>query len=182
LHVFRLAERILEHGHHIRPLRAGGIVRYEIGPLPRGCLTQPSRPAVCAGEPVVILHFDNQSTVALAATTQSRQAMAWAVWRVASADLAVLAEMTRTGAIPPGVRAVWAETLIHPALARAGFTTRPAPPSLRTPFARLFLFGLLAIYGHDGLLENGRSRRFRLGEAWMGLEELQRRFGTHLTT
>jgi hypothetical protein len=179
LHVFRLAERILEHGHHIRPLRAGGIVRYEIAPLPRGCLPLPSQPAVRAGEPIIILHFDNQSTAALAVTTQSRQAMAWAVWREASADLAVLAKMARTGELPPGVRVVWGETLIYRAMERARFTTRPAPPSLRTPFARLYLLGLIAIYGHDGvtLLENGRSRHFRLGEAWMSLEELQRRFG-----
>jgi hypothetical protein len=73
---------------------------------------------------------------------------------------------------------VWAESVLYRAFTRYGFTIRPAPHSLRTPFARLFLLTLMAMYGRTTTdrLGDEYQLHLELGEAWMGLDELKRRF------
>src|SRR5579883_43384 len=91
-------------------------------------------------------------------------------------ELQALAELARAGGLPQGVRAAWTEALIWPMLLRYGFTGRPAAHTLRTPFVRLYLLGLLALYNGDDRERVLDGRRLRLGEAWIALDALQRRF------
>jgi hypothetical protein len=178
LHIFRLAERLLERGHHTHSLRPGGLVRYELLPLPRAALPLRGQAPVRRGEPVIALHFDNPTIARLAAATSGSHSQTWRMARIGSADLHALADLARNGAIPPGLRAVWAETIFYPALARYGFAVRPARRGLRTPFARLYLLTLIAMYGRPraGAAAALRSRPLELGEAWMSLDDLRRRF------
>jgi hypothetical protein len=177
LHIFRFVERLIERRRPLRPLRAGGIVRYEIASLPARPIPLDGRAPVPRGEPVVILHFDNRVLASLAESATSIQALTWRLVRLGSGDLRLLADMARSGALPKGVRAVWAETVFYQALPRVGFTLRPAPRTIRTPFARLFMLCMLAMYGRPGQLARSRSlNHLQLGEAWMSLDELRRRF------
>jgi hypothetical protein len=85
--------------------------------------------------------------------------------------------MARDGALPDDVRAAWAETIRYRSMARFGFTTRPAPYSWRSAFIRVFQLGLLWIYSRDESAQLDEShRRLRLGENWIGLDALQRRY------
>lgn len=178
LHVFLLGERIMQRRHPLRPIQPNGYVYYEIAPLPRGCLPLPAQPPVCAGERVIILHFDNPTAVDLASKSGA-PSPSWRLLRDARAELATLANLAREGAFPSDIRAVWGESIFTPGVVRLGFTTRQAPPGIRTTFVRLFMLGLIAIYGDSPRdLQERRLRHMRLGEAWMGLDELQRRFGT----
>lgn len=178
LHIFHLAERIMEWLHPSQALHPDGVVRYEILKLPHGALPLAGRRPVRRGERVIGLHFDNRALARLAQRSSDGAHVAWAIGRAGSADLRVLADQVRNGRIPPDVRAVWAETIFFPALARYGFRTRPAPPNLRTPFARLFMLSLIATYGrpHAGSESAWRTRPLELGEAWMALDDLLRRF------
>jgi hypothetical protein len=177
LHVFRLVELLLERKRPLRPLRAGGIVRYEIAPLPTRTFPLRGQAPVRRGETVIILHFDNRMLASLAESATSIHSLTWRLVRLGAGELRVLADMSRSGVLPQGVRAVWAETVFYQALPRVGFTIRPAPRTIRTPFARLFMLCILAIYGRPGQLRQSRSlEHLQLGEAWMSLDELQRRF------
>jgi hypothetical protein len=178
LYIFRLAEWIMDRLHPTVLLRPDGIVRYEIMPLPRGALPLAGQPPVRRGERVIGLHFDNRAIARMARTTPDNARLAWAMGRAANADLRVLADLVRRGGIPPDVRALWAETIYYPALTRYGFTTRPAPDTLRTPFARLFMLSLIAMYGRPqmGMAAARRRRPLELGDAWMSLDGLLRRF------
>ncbi|HWE60072.1 MAG TPA: hypothetical protein VHB98_00020 [Chloroflexota bacterium] len=178
LHIFHLANWLLERGHPSRALRSDGVVRYEFTTLPtRRALPLRGQPPVRYGEPIVGLHFDNRVIAALSTTLPDTRRLTWHMIRSAEKDMQQLADLARAGGVPPNIRAIWAETLIYPSLARYGYHTRPAPRSIRTPFARLFMLSLLAIYGRP---EAGMSERawqhLQLGEAWIGVEELKRRF------
>lgn len=190
LRVFLLAERIEHRRHPLHAIQPGGYVRYEIGRLPRGSLPLPSQPPVRAGERVLMLHFDNPTIVDLTSRARgSRSSVgpgshargagpSWRLLRDGRAELATLAEMVRQGAFPPDVRAAWAETIFASGIARLGFTAREQPPGLRTTLARLYYLGLIAIHGDGPVgLRERRLRHMRLGELWMGLDELQQRFG-----
>jgi hypothetical protein len=178
LHIFGLVERLMEIGHTIRPLRAGGILRYEIARLPARTLPLADGTRVKRGQRVIVIHFDNRSIAAIAREVRGMHALTWRLVHEADGDLRELAALARSGALPPDVRAAWAEGLFARALARYGFRTRPAARTPRTPFARLFLLALLAIYAREGLgrLESTRLRHLRLEEAWIGLDALQGRF------
>lgn len=178
MHAFRLAERLLEHGHTTYPLRPEGIVRYEIAPLPaRRPLPLPNRPPVRRGERVIVIHLDNGAMAELAGRVPNGLRLTWHIARIASADLQELADRVRAGSFPGDVRAIWGETLIYTSLTRYGFRIRPAPRTLRTPFVRLFMLSLFAIYGRPGALDGEHAlQHFQLGEAWASLADLQRRF------
>lgn len=174
LNIFRLVERLLERGHTYHALYPGGIVRYEIAPLPARPLRLRDGTLIPRGERVVIVHFDNRAIAALDGAG-STQALAWQLVRAGRDDMRALAALARQGALPVDVRAVWAETLFYLAPARYGFATRPARRGPRTVGARLFLLALLAIYGRDGAAGVDPGQ-LPLGEAWIGLDELQRCF------
>ncbi|MBV9281340.1 MAG: hypothetical protein JOZ41_14765 [Chloroflexi bacterium] len=179
LHLFSWIERVLDRLAGPRPIRPGGIVRYDIGRFPARPLPLPGQPPVRRGETAIILHFDGRAVADLATSAPSQNALLWRLMRVARDDFAELARMAREGGFPPGLRVVWSETPIYAGLVRLGFAIRPSPPSLRTPFARLYFLTLIAIYGREGVrpMRDGRSRHLGLGEAWMPLEELERRYG-----
>jgi hypothetical protein len=177
MHVFQFVERVLVRLHPSQPLRPGGIVLYEVLRYPGRSLPLPGRAAVRKGELVIGLHFDNQVLASLDAAEPSVSALTWRLNRIGAEDLRVLAQKVNDGAFPPGIRAVWGETLIYRALRRLGFTIRPSSPSLRTSFARLFLLSMLATYGRPGQLDSERGlAQLRLGDAWMSVDELRRRF------
>jgi hypothetical protein len=177
LRIFHLAERLEDHRRWVRPLRPGGMLGYEIGPLPGRGFPLPGQPDVRHGERVVIIHFDNRTILSHAATVASTEELAWKMSRIAIKDLTALAVMARDGALPDDVRAAWAETIRYRSMARFGFTTRPAPYSWRSAFIRVFQLGLLWIYSRDESAQLDEShRRLRLGENWIGLDALQRRY------
>jgi hypothetical protein len=180
MHVFRFVERVLVRLHPSQPLRPGGIVLYEVLRYPGRSLPLPGQAAVRKGELVIGLHFDNQVLASLDAAEPSVSALTWRLNRIGAEDLRVLAQKVNDGAFPPGIRAVWGETLIYRALRRLGFTIRPSPPSLRTSFARLFFLSMFATYGRPGQLASERAlAQLHLGDAWMSLDELRRRFPAH---
>jgi hypothetical protein len=177
LRLFSLAERMTAWRRALRLVRPGGMLRYEIAPLPGRALPLPGQPAVRHGERVVILHFDSRTFLAQAVAVPGAQARTWRLSRIAIEDLRTLAAMARDGAFPQDVRAAWGETIIYKDMARWGFATRPAPYTWRSAFIRLFQLGLVSIYSRDGLAYRDETyRRLRLGEAWIGLDELQRRY------
>lgn len=178
LRIILLADRVTERLHIIRSLRADGVLRYEVASLPGRALPLPGQPDVAHGNRVIMLHWNNRAISRLVTDTPGTRALTWQLARTATKDLQVLAEMARAGAFPSDVRAVWVETVIYTSLTRLGFATRPAPHAFRTPFIRIFQLGMIAIYGRNGLasLDENRLRHLRLGEAWLGLDELQRRF------
>jgi hypothetical protein len=183
LRVFHLVDLILERLHPMHHVRPGGVLRYEIIALPGRSLPLSGQPAIRHKERVIGLHFDSRAIAALNAATPSSQAMTWQLARESVKDLRALADLTRTDLFPADVRAVWAESVLYRAFARYGFAVRPAPPTLRTPFARLFLLTLMAMYGRTTPDRLGREYQLRLdlGEAWMDLDELRRRFSVSRT-
>lgn len=180
LRVFPLAEYLLSRGHTIRHIRSGGMIRFEVAPLPAADLPLPDQMPVSRGEPVIILHFDNRAVGAISERAAGDREVALAVLAETRADLRALAGRVQRGDIPAGVRAVWAETLIYSAMARLGFQMRPGPPTVRTAAARLYMLALMAIHRADGLdhLLHGHSSHYRLGEAWMEVDDLLRRYGS----
>jgi hypothetical protein len=188
LRIFYLAERVAAWRRGLRPARPAGMLglhparpsgmlRYEIAPLPARAFPLPGQPAVRHGERVVILHFDSRTFLAQAMAVPSAQARTWQLNRIAIRDLRALAAMARDGAFPEDVRAAWGETIIYKDLARWGFATRPAPYTWRSAFIRLFQLGLVSIYSRDGLAYRDETyQRLRLGEVWIGLDQLQRRY------
>lgn len=181
MHIFRLVERILERMRPLRPVREGGIVRYEIVPLPARAIVLRDNEVVRRGEPCVGLHFANPTLAALSAHEPSIRFLTWRLARIGGQDLEALAQLVRQGAIPAGIRVIWAETVFYQALQRFGFTVRPAEPSLRAPFARLFMLSMLAIYGRPRpLAQGGRALdHLRIGEAWLSIDDLLDRFPSH---
>ena len=177
LRIVYLAERVAAWRRGLRPVQPGGMLRYEIGRLPGRALPLPGQPAVRHGERVVILHFDSRTFLAQAMAVPGAQARTWQLSRIAIDDLTVLAAMARDDAFPGDVRAAWGETITYKALARFGFATRPAPYTWRSAFIRLFQLGLVSIYSRDGLAYQDETyQRLRLGEVWIGLDQLQRRY------
>jgi hypothetical protein len=178
LRIFHLVELILERLHPMRRVRPGGVLRYEIIHLPERALPLSGRHPIKHGDRVIGLHFDSRAIAALNAVTPTTQAMTWRLVREGLKDLRALADLIRAGAFPADIRGVWAESVLYRAFARYGFTVRPAPRSLRTPFARLFLLTLMAMYGRTTTdrLGDDYQLHLELGEAWMGLDELERRF------
>ena len=178
LHAFALAERLLEPWYRADPVQAGGVLAYEITRLPHGTRPLPLHPPVRAGDQIVRLHFNNQSLAQLAQARSSPRHLAWEVTRRTAQDLTVLAHMAESGEFPDGTRAIWAETVIYPAMARLGFEVRAARSSPRRPFARLYILTLMAIYGPPGLIERDLTRlqHYQLGEAWMDLPALIQRY------
>src|SRR5690242_1238350 len=177
LHIFHLAEMLMEHGRVAHPLAPGGWLRYEVARLPTHALPLPGERPVRRGEPVIIIHFDNARVAALASETTTTHRLTWRLARAADQEMAVLASLIRAGAFARGPRAIWAEGLFAPSLRRYGFATRPTPRRFRAPWARLFLLALVVIYGRDGLqrLDDERLLGLPLMEAWIGLDALQRR-------
>jgi hypothetical protein len=178
MHVFRLVERVLARSHTLSPLSSGGILRYEIAPLPVPAIWPRGGELIRRGAQCVILHFDNPTLTALSADEPDVRRLTWRLTRLCGQDLEVLARLARQGVIPDGIQAIWAETLVYQALRRYGFATRFAMPSLRTPFARLFMLAMLAIHGRPRhLAKGGRALdHLRLGEAWISIEALMERF------
>ncbi len=179
LRVFVIAERLASLGHHKRPLQGGGVLSYEIERYSGRPLPLAGQPDIRAGEPVVVLHWQNQRGLArLTRRSESRRAAIFQAIELAKADLCSLAELARGGAFPSEVRAVWAETILYSLLAHYGFEARAAPPGLRTGLLRIYFLGLFASYGLDGLSRARRDRtgHFHLGEAWLSLDDLNRRF------
>jgi hypothetical protein len=177
LRLFYLAERVAAWRRGLRPVRPGGMLRYEIGPLPGRAFPLPGQPAVRHGERVLILHFDSRTFLAQSMAVPGTQARTWRLSRIASEDLRALAVMARAGAFPEDVRAAWGETIMYRTMVRFGFATRPAPYTWRSAFLRLFQLGLVSIYSRDELAHRDETyQRLRLGEVWTGLDELQRRY------
>jgi hypothetical protein len=177
LRLFSLAERTAAWRRGLRPVRPAGMLRYEIAPLPGRALPLPGQPAVRHGERVVILHFDSRTFLAQSRAVPGTQTRTWRLSRIAIEDLRALAAMARDGAFAQDVRAAWGATIIYKDMARWGFATRPAPYTWRSAFIRLFQLGLVSIYSRDGLAYRDETyQRLRLGEVWIGLDELQRRY------
>lgn len=178
MRVFQVVERILARGHRSHTLQPGGIILYEIMPLPadRPLPLLGERP-VQPGELVIALHFDNRFITALGGAHPERRRITWQMMRAGAAELQLLADRARAGVFPPGVRAAWGETLLYTALPRLGFSTRPARRVFRTPWARLYMLSIVAIYGRpDAGTREYALERFGLGEAWIGLRTLRQRF------
>src|SRR5437016_97641 len=83
LRIFYLVERLDDRHRRVRPLRPGGMLGYEIGPLPGRAFPLPGQPDVRHGERVVLIHFDNRTILAHAATVASTEELAWKMSRIA---------------------------------------------------------------------------------------------------
>lgn len=174
LHVFALVEQLLLRGKSYHKITASGVLLYEIVPAPH-LLRLPGEQPVWRGEPIISLHLDNRAVAAMARSESTGTALAWRFARAALADLQVLGELCSAGALPRGPRAVWAESILYRVFARYGFEIRAAPRTLRTPFARLYMLALLALYGNNDLvrLSDHYQDSLELGEAWMSVATLR---------
>jgi hypothetical protein len=177
LRIIQMAERLAARGRVKRAIRPGGLLQYEISPWHGRPLPLPEQPPVRSGEPIVLLHIPNAELAALANSLGDNRRMTWRGMHIIGGDIKALAALSATGALPASVRAVYAETLLYPMLARFGFTIRPAPRSLRAVFVRLYLLGLLALYSRDGMarLDGRQQEHLKLGDGWLALAELGRR-------
>jgi hypothetical protein len=182
LRVFTVAECLLQRGHAITPVRPGGFLRYEVTPFPSGRRPLPCSPPVEPGDPVLVLHFDNQALADVWATNVAAARMTWRLYTRMVDDLRVLASMMCDGKVGNGVGAVWCETVLYEVMARIGFDTRPGACTVRRPFARLYFLSLMAVYGPVG--NAGRAsaqlRRYRLGEAWLDRDTFVKRFAAKM--
>jgi hypothetical protein len=177
MRVFLLVERLLLRRHRIMPVRQNGALRYEVAPYPGRPFALGNGTEVQRGETAILLHWDNHALAALQANADGVHALTWQLAKLAIVDLQCLADMIRDGAIPAGVRAIWTETVHYQMLPRYGFTIRPAARDLRTPWARLFMLCMLAIYSRPGQLDDARVlRRLQLGDAWIGVSDLLARY------
>ena len=178
MRLFAWIEKILLWGHHVAPLQPDGIIRYEVGPYPGRPLARTDGTVLRHGETAILLHWNNRVLASLEADSAADvQALTWQLAKRGARDLQRLADMVRDGTIPAGARTVWAETVHYHMLPRYGFTSRPAPRSFRTPWARLFMLCMLSIYSRPGQLDDLRAReRLRLGEGWMSVDDLLRRY------
>ena len=174
LRIIQMAERLAMVGHKKRLLKAGSILQYEIARWSGPNLPLPNQLPVCAGEQVLILHLDNESIPRLLDSLGHTRIITWQGLKLLADDLSELAALARLGAFPDNIRAVWAETLLYPVLARFGFSSRPTPRSLRAVFVRIYLLGLVATYGRGRRTEpsRGHQSRARLGQAWIALSDL----------
>jgi hypothetical protein len=175
LRIFPVVERLLQKGHDIRLISKGGYARYEISRFQGQTLALSDGSNVEPRDLVVIVHFDNRVLAGKVHELRTKRALAWWMYRTAEEDFTALADLARAGAIPQGVRAVWSETTLHPALARMGFHRRPVARSLRAPFARLYFLALQAVYGPPGLT-GAQALHHDLGEVWLSMDELKHRF------
>jgi YkoP domain len=183
MHIFRFVEYVLECLHPSKPLRPGGIARYEVIRFGGAPLPLRGQPAIRKGEMVIGLHFDNRVVASMEAAESSIQILTWRMLRVGTEDFALLADLVRQGVFAPGIRAVWGETVLNRVLRRLGFHVRPAARNLRTPFARLFFLCVLAIYGRPGYFADDRTLdRLQLGEIWLSVDELLERYPAGAST
>jgi hypothetical protein len=178
LRLFQAIEHLFDRRNRVTSLGPGSLVRYELSPLPARDLPLDNGQTVPHGEQVLILHFDNHVIASLLQAAPSRSNVPWEMFKLARHDLVKLAALTQNGTIPSKVRVMWGESVVYPALPRVGFKTRLGNRRIRDGFERLYMLGLLAIYGEDTLerLEQGRLDNLRIGEAWMTIEELRRRY------
>jgi hypothetical protein len=178
LRVFRLVEDILHWGHALHSLQAGGVLRYEVAPALH-TLPLVGEPSIRRGARVIRLHFNNEALARLGAQSSGSHAVLWKFTRGVVADLNELADLVAQGMIPADVQGAYGESLFYHAFERYGFTTRPTPRTLRTPFARLFLVAILAIYGQHDVAHVSRAQptRLHVGEAWMSTQTLLRWYG-----
>jgi len=177
MRVFLLVERLLLRRHRLVPVRQNGALRYEVAPYPGKPFALGNGTEVQRGETAILLHWDNHALAALQTNADGVHALTWQLAKLAIVDLQYLADMFRDGAIPAGVRAIWTETVHYQMLPRYGFMIRPAARSLRTPWARLFMLCMLAIYSRPGQLDDARVlRRLQLGDAWIGVSDLLARY------
>ncbi len=180
MRVFWLVERVLARLANLQQVRPDAVMRYQIATLHTDDLPLSDGRWVRRGQRVMVLHWNNGTIARSAASLPDTHAMTWYLIRTSIRDFRDAAALVQEGKIPADVQAVWAETIIYKALPRLGFSIRPAPRTLRTPFARLFQLTMVAIYGRDGLarLEGAHQRHLELGEAWMGMDEFLRRYGS----
>ncbi len=178
MRLFVWIEHILLWGHHLAPLREDSVVRYEVGPYPGRAVRLANGTLIRHGERAILLHWDNRALASSEAAGASRvQRLTWQLAKRAGADLQCLADLVRDGTIPAGVRTIWAETVHYQLLPRYGFSVRPAPPSFRTPWARLFMLCMLTIYSRPGQLDDERVfERLQLGEGWLSVDDLLGRY------
>jgi hypothetical protein len=179
MRVFWLVERVLSRLANLQQVRPDAVMRYQIATLHTHDLPLPDGRWVRRGQRVMVLHWNNGTIARTATSLPDTHTMTWYLMRSTIRDFRDVSALMQSGQIPPDVQAVWAETVIYRALARLGFSIRPAPRTLRTPFARLFQLTMVAIYGRDGLarLQGAHQRHLDLGEAWMCRDEFLRRFG-----
>ena len=174
LRIIQIAEQLAMAGHQKRLLNAGGILQYEIARWSGPSLPLPNQPPVRAGEPVLILHLYNEGIPRLLDRLGHTRISTWQGLKLLADDLSELAALARSGVFPDNLRAVWTETLLYPVLARFGFLSRPTPRSLRAVFVRIYLLGLITIYGKGR--RTGRhgdhQSRARLGQAWIAVSDL----------
>ena len=177
LRIFRFAEVLASLGHAKRPLGPEGVLCYELAPYRGDPLPLPGQAPLARGERVVVLHWNGGRFSELTADFSGSRALSLRAWRIVAAGLHALSRLAASGALPPDVRAVWAETVLYAVLQRFGFSIRPAAAGPRTTFVRLYLLGLMAIYGHEGVARATGSRqdRYRLGVAWAPIDGLSER-------
>ena len=177
LRIVQLAERLATFGHEKQLVNPHGILQYEIARWSGRPLPLVGQPPLRRGEPFLMLHFNNAELSQAFGGLSNERAVAWQGVRMLRAELRMLAGRSSSGHLPEGVRAIWAETLLYPALARFGFSTRPSPRSLRTALVRVYLLGLTMIYSEGKLTRSSTSQqyRMRLGEAWITLSQLKSR-------
>jgi len=152
----------------LRPVRPGGILRYQRTRYRGQPRTLADGTELRPGDVILELHFANR----VLAQTDSRNP--WQVLRALAEDLNLLAQQSAEGELGE-VKALHGVTLFARPGQRLGFEFRPLPDTWYTRLMRFFFVGLLLVYhprGWSGLTRPPDT--LWPGEVWLGKNTLAR--------
>ncbi len=166
-------ERLTTWWQHVRPVQAGGVLRFNLTRYRGPDVVLRDGSVVHAGDRIVELHLDNRALLARAAEARANP---WSLVRAVDGDLEALRGRIAAGRLGE-VRALHGVSLFARAGARLGFEVRPLPTTWQWTLVRFFFVGLVALYHHQGWKAASVAAGRWPGEVWMSRAALERRSG-----
>lgn len=155
-----------------------GLVSMHFGRYKGGALTLADGVHVRPGDPVGEIHVN--SRVLVQALGPVRGPDKWPAVTIFRDELRTLARWVNRPDFPYELTAVYGVSILSRGALRLGFSVRRRDAGPMSWLDRIFLGGLLVLYGVEGRDRLGLGRTFREfpGEAWMSKEELLRRYAS----
>ncbi|MGH7776112.1 MAG: MFS transporter [Candidatus Dormibacterales bacterium] len=165
-------EAIFAGRRGIRPVRPGGVLRYDLEPHRGPEVRLADGTVVSPGDLLVEIHLDNR----VFAQAHVGPGDAWDMLRRVGEDLDAIAARLADPSLAD-VRAVHGVTLLAPSGRRLGFEVWPVGSSWRWRLTRFFMVGLVALYDSGGWDAARAYARRWPGEIWMSRARALERVG-----